>query len=84
MSLYPKLPKAFVEAAATVSEKKQKIEAKAVKKEEVTARIDMSDKVAGLGFCPECKKPMVRTNANGIPVLSCNEHRIAIPIKDGM
>lgn len=83
MSLYPKLPKAFVEAAATVSEKKQKIEAAALKKE-VTARIDMSDAVAGAGRCPECKKPMIRTNANGIPVMSCDEHRIAIPIKDGM
>lgn len=48
----------------------------------VTARIDMSADVAGAGLCPECRKPMERSHANGIPVLTCDAHRIAIPIPD--
>jgi hypothetical protein len=73
------IPAAFRDAAATKTEAKTKLEAKSTKTE---ARIDMSADVAGAGLCPECRKPMERSNANGIPVLTCDEHRIAIPIAD--
>jgi hypothetical protein len=76
-----KLPQAFLEASATVSEVQAKVEAASPKKE-VTARIDMSAEVAGAGLCPECKQPMEMSVANGIPVLICLEHRIAIPTPD--
>jgi len=82
------IPQAFIQASATVSEKKIQVEAKAKIKAEVQdpikvqARIDMSAEVAGRGLCPECKKPMTRTNSNGIPILSCDEHRIAVPVPD--
>jgi hypothetical protein len=75
-----KLPQAFLNASATVTEVKAKVEANA--KSEVTARIDMSAEVAGAGLCPECKEPMEHSHANGIPVLICREHRIAIPTAD--
>lgn len=77
-----KLPKAFIEASATKSEADAKrVQASAVKK--VTARIDMSAEVAGAGLCPECRQPMTASHANGIPVLVCEEHRIALPVPDG-
>ena len=76
-----KLPQAFVNASATASEARSKVEAKAEPKK-VTARIDMSAEVAGAGLCPECKGTMQRSMANGIPVLICEQHRIAIPIAD--
>jgi hypothetical protein len=74
-----KIPAAFMTASATVSDKQKKIEASSAK---VQARIDMSADVAGNGLCPECRKPMERSHANGFAVLTCDEHRIAIPIPD--
>jgi hypothetical protein len=78
MSKTFKMPAAFLAASATVSEKQAKIQANAPAA--VTARIDMSAEVAGAGLCPECRRPMENSHANGIPVLICSEHRIAIPI----
>lgn len=85
-----KLPRAFVEASATVSEKKARIAASLQpsvppdlgSKAKTEARIDMSAEVAGAGLCPECREPMVKSTANGIPVLICETHHIAIPVKD--
>jgi hypothetical protein len=78
-----KLPQAFLEASATVSEVQAKVEASKPKEEvKVHARIDMSAEVAGAGLCPECRQPMEPSLANGIPVLVCLEHRIAIPTPD--
>ncbi len=68
---------AVPQAFASASEKK--VEAAAEKTE---ARINMSAEVAGAGLCPECHKPMERSNANGIAVLTCDVHRIAIPVPD--
>jgi len=78
-----KLPQAFLEASATVSEVQAKVQPAAPKEEvKVHARIDMSAEVAGAGLCPECRQPMQQSIANGIPVLICLEHRIAIPTPD--
>lgn len=74
-----KIPAAFLTASANVSDKQKKVEASTAK---VVARIDMSADVAGAGLCPECRKPMERSHANGFPILVCDEHRIAIPIPD--
>jgi cytochrome c553 len=74
-----KIPAAFITANATVSDASKKVQAAASK---VQARIDMSADVAGAGLCPECHKPMERSHANGFPILTCDEHRIAIPIPD--
>ena len=74
-------PKAYLAASATKSEAAKKIEATATK-QKLTARIDMSAEVAGKGLCPECRKPMSASHANGIPVLVCEEHRIALPVPD--
>jgi hypothetical protein len=71
------MPQAF----ETAGEKK--VEA-AVDSTAVEARINMSAEVAGQGLCPECGKPMERSHANGIAVLTCDTHRIAIPAKDDM
>ncbi len=71
-----KMPAAFTGASATVSEAKSKIAASANK---VVARIDMGSEIAGAGLCPECRRPMELSNANGIPVLTCDVHRIALP-----
>jgi hypothetical protein len=73
------IPQAFQKATVTRTEAKAKI----VAKTETRARIDMSADVAGAGLCPECRKPMERSHANGFPVLTCDEHRIAIPMPDG-
>lgn len=70
------MPEAFAKSG------EKKVEA-AVDSEKVEARINMSAEVAGMGLCPECQKPMERSHANGIPVLTCDLHRIAIPIQDG-
>lgn len=74
------MPAAFLTASATISEKQTKLEAKT----KAIARIDMSAEVAGAGLCPECGRPMEHSNANGIPVLICEEHRIALPAPDQM
>jgi hypothetical protein len=75
-----KFPKAFLDAPATRTEAKVKQEASA--KSQVRARVDMSAEVAGAGLCPDCRKPMVPSHANGHPVLSCTACRIVIPVKD--
>lgn len=68
------MPSAFVQAGT-----KSLVEAASDK---VEARINMSAEIAGVGLCPECHKPMERSHANGIPVFTCDQHRIAIPIAD--
>lgn len=87
MGLY--IPKAFVNASATVKEKQEKIQANAKIVEaqvdnsnKVVARIDMSEEVAGAGLCPECRKKMVEVMVNDVPMLACHEHRIVLPYKD--
>lgn len=70
-----KIPQAWVTAG---TKKAAQVSAKA----KVTARIDMSAEVAGAGLCPDCRKPMDKSNANGIPVFVCHSDRIAIPIPD--
>lgn len=74
-----KVPEAFQKASATKAEAAAKAP---VAPAAVTARIDMSADVAGAGLCPECRKPMERSHANGVPVLTCDAHRICIPIPD--
>jgi hypothetical protein len=76
-----KIPKAFQDAAATKTEARKKVEATAVPAE-IKARVDMSAEVAGAGLCPDCRKPMIPSHANGHPVLSCTACRIVIPTKD--
>ena len=49
---------------------------------EVNARINMSADVAGAGLCPECRKPMEKAFASGIPVYRCTADRIALPVPD--
>jgi hypothetical protein len=86
MSLY--IPKAFVNASANSKERQERLDKEkaavqaANEQKKVTARIDMSEEVAGAGRCPECKKPMVEAYLNDVPTLVCHEHRIAIPYKD--
>lgn len=75
-----KIPKAFQDATATKTEAKVKQETLA--KTQVKARVDMSAEVAGAGLCPDCRKPMIPSHANGHPVLSCTACRIVIPTKD--
>jgi hypothetical protein len=70
-----------MDASATKTEAKVKQEATAAKSQ-VKARVDMSAEVAGAGLCPDCRKPMVPSHANGHPVLSCTACRIVIPVKD--
>lgn len=48
----------------------------------VTARIDMSEEVAGQGLCPECKEKMQPVIANGIDCLCCMNCRIVLPQKN--
>jgi len=74
------MPKQYLEASATVTDAKRKIEAASQKK--VTARIDMSAEVAGSGLCPECRKPMVLMSANGHQVHTCMDDRITVPVRD--
>jgi len=71
-----KMPSAFTSASATISEARAKVEAKS---HQVEARINMSAEVAGAGLCPECQRPMELSHANGIPVFTCDVHRIALP-----
>lgn len=32
--------------------------------------------------CPVCETPMQRSEANGVPIMICREHAIAMPTKD--
>jgi hypothetical protein len=77
-------PKAYLEASSTKSEAVAKKigAAAATTQKKLTARIDMSAEVAGKGLCPECRQPMTASHANGIPVLVCEDHRIALPVAD--
>jgi hypothetical protein len=80
-----KFPDAFTAAPATKTEAKLKQEALATKVQAATAvkgRVDMSAEVAGAGLCPDCRKPMVPSHANGHPVCICSACRIVIPVKD--
>jgi len=82
-----KFPKEFLDAPATKTEAKAKKAATVSTKEAVVAtnvkaRVDMSAEVAGAGLCPDCRKPMIPSHANGHPVLSCTACRIVIPVKD--
>lgn len=52
-----------------------------VKAKKITARVDMSDDVAGKGLCPVCKHPMKQMIANNQPVLCCMADRVVLPIK---
>ena len=62
-------------------EKKPCIVAK-TKRKTLTARIDMSEEVAGKGLCPECREPMQRVLISGnLPVLCCMDDRIVLPMK---
>ncbi|EMI5828533.1 TPA: hypothetical protein ACP7Q5_004995 [Escherichia coli] len=72
------LPQSFIRAGVTRTQI-----AAAAATNKVEARINMSADVAGAGLCPECRKPMERSNANGFPVMICEAHRIAIPMPDG-
>jgi hypothetical protein len=76
-----KFPKAFLDAPATKTEA-SKVKQEVAAKSQVKARVDMSAEVAGAGLCPDCRKPMIPTHANGHPVLSCTACRIVIPVKD--
>lgn len=77
-----RMPQAYMNASATKTEAKRKLEAAQQSKTQVKARIDMSAEVAGAGMCPECRTPMVKMMANGHPVLTCMNDRITIPIQD--
>lgn len=70
-----KLPAAWLEAGQT----KTPVTAKG---KQVTARIDMSDEVAGAGLCPDCRKPMEKVFASGIGALVCMHDRITLPMPD--
>lgn len=45
----------------------------------IEARIDMSERVAGKGLCPECKQPMNEVIVNGMTCLCCMQDRIVLP-----
>lgn len=32
--------------------------------------------------CPVCEAPMRRSEANGVPIMICHDHAIAMPTKD--
>ena len=74
-----RFPGQWLRASVTKTELVAKIEKVPT---DIRARIDMSAEVAGAGLCPECRKPMTRSTASGIPILVCMEDRIAIPIAD--
>lgn len=74
-----KLPDAWLNAGLPTS-KTSLINAKSTTS--VTARIDMSTDVAGKGLCPECRKPMEASIANGHAGLVCHADRIFLPAVD--
>lgn len=45
---------------------------------EVTARFENVIE----NHCPVCEKPMRRSEANGVPIMICQDHSIAMPTKD--
>lgn len=74
MSQY--LPKAWRDAGA----KPTAITA-APTQTEISARVNMSEDIVGLGYCPVCQKPMTSGFfANGHPVQVCLQDRIALPL----
>ena len=72
-----KLPDAWINAGIA---KQNKLTAKSTTL--VKARIDMSDETAGKGLCPECKKEMTASVANGHKGLICTADRIFLPDLD--
>jgi len=77
------LPKAWREASVSAKELTAKREQAEIAAKAVTARIDMSEDVAGRGLCPNCRQPMqAGFKANGHDVLVCMKDRIAIPLAD--
>jgi hypothetical protein len=46
----------------------------------VTAKLDMSENVAGKGLCPECKAPMQTVYMGDDLVLACAKDRIVLPM----
>lgn len=62
--------------------KTTEVKAKNVNKKKVTARIDMSEEVAGKGLCPECKEAMKPVLVNKIPALCCMKCRIVLPMPE--
>lgn len=48
----------------------------------VTARIDMSEEVAGAGRCPDCQNPMIPITAGAVETLTCMPCRISLPVAD--
>lgn len=75
MSQY--LPKAWRDAGT----KPTAVTAAPTTATEVSARVNMSEDIVGLGYCPVCQKPM-RSGfvANGHPVQVCLSDRIALPL----
>jgi hypothetical protein len=45
---------------------------------EVTARFENVVE----NHCPVCEQPMRRSEANGVPIMICHDHAIAMPTKD--
>lgn len=75
MSQY--LPKAWRDAGS----KPQAVTAAPSEPTTVTARVNMSEDIVGLGYCPVCQKPMTSGFvANGHPVQVCLQDRIALPL----
>jgi hypothetical protein len=72
-----KLPDAWLNAGLP----NKSVTAKA-NKTNVVARIDMGIDVAGKGLCPECRKPMEASVANGHSGLVCHADRIFLPAID--
>ncbi len=74
-----KMPAAWSSAPTAQSKQQAKASKEATK---VTARIDMSEEVAGAGLCPDCRQPMQPMMAGEIETLTCMPCRISIPTKD--
>lgn len=73
-----KLPDSWLNADLP---KRKSVTAKTTKTN-LTARIDMGADVAGKGLCPDCRKPMTASIANGHAGLVCHEDRIFLPAVD--
>lgn len=51
-------------------------------KKAMTAKLNMTEEVAGTEHCPECGNPMVRVVVNGQPAVCCFQDRIVLPVKN--
>lgn len=75
MSQY--LPKAWRDAGS----QPKAVTAAPTEPNAITARVNMSEDIVGLGYCPVCQKPMTSGFiANGHPVQVCLQDRIALPL----